>query len=198
MFHCDGSDAAQAAHELIRLLRELGYHGHAEQVLAEAFPAREADSVVRTAQILSRGADRQPNERQVVDLTDEEPTSAAAEAESLWRWLREEPELRGHLSRADPLPHPDRSRSLVVAIATTAAATAGVVAAAGAGPAVVVAATSTVLPVLARVLTTWLRTRRSDVTITLTGPDGRQVSLDAKKANDAENLLRHVLGEQAT
>ncbi len=82
--------------------------------------------------------------------------------------------------------------------ATTAAATAGVVAAAGAGPAVVVAATSTVLPVLARVLTTWLRTRRSDVTITLTGPDGRQVSLDAKKANDAENLLRHVLGEQAT
>jgi hypothetical protein len=193
MVHSSDGQAAQA---LIQLLRDLGYHGQAEQVLAEAFPGREADSVVHMAQVIDRGADRRRNERQVIDLTGEEPTSAA-DAESLWTWLREEPELRGHLHRADRVPHPDSSRALVVAVATTAAA-AGVVAAAAASPAAVVVAASAVLPALAHGLVTWLRTRRSDVTITLMGPDGRQVSLDAKKVNDPENALRQVLGDQAT
>jgi Effector Associated Constant Component 1 len=56
---------------------------------------------------------------------------------------------------------------------------------AAAGPAVVIVAATAVLPALARALEMWLRTRRSDITVT-------------KRVNDPEHALREVHGEQAT
>lgn len=47
--------------------------------------------------------------------------------------------------------------------------------------------------VLARAVTTWLVQRRSDVTIKVTAPDGRAVSLNAKRVADPEKLIREVL-----
>jgi hypothetical protein len=139
-----------------------------------------------------------------VDLTDEEPTSAA-DAESLWRALREEPELHDRVHRVEQRPRPDRigsdrSREVVVAVAATTAAAAAAAAAAMAavGPVVVIVTAGTVLPALARALEMWLRTRRSDITVTVTGPGGRQVSLDAKSVNDPANALREVLGDQTS
>jgi hypothetical protein len=64
---------------------------------------------------------------------------------------------------------------------------------------VVILATTTVPVVvaLARSLSTWLVQRRSDLTVTVTGPDGRQVSVSSRRVADPEKLLRTVL-EPAT
>jgi hypothetical protein len=199
MFHSSGPRATQAASALIRLFRELGYHGQAEHMLAEAFPGREANAVLCAAEAITGTAGRD-NEAKVVDPTSEEPTSAA-DAESLWRSLRDEPELREHVRLVEQSPRPDRigtngPREVVVAVAAT---TAAAVAAGGmaAGPAMVIVAASAVVPVLARALAVWLRTRRPETTITVTGLGGRQVSLNAKRVKDPEGVLREVLGEQA-
>jgi hypothetical protein len=49
----------------------------------------------------------------------------------------------------------------------------------------------------ARPLSVWLVQRRSDVTITVTGPDRRKVSVSAKRVADAEQILRSVLERTA-
>jgi Effector Associated Constant Component 1 len=46
---------------------------------------------------------------------------------------------------------------------------------------------------VARTLAVWLNTRTSDLTVRVTGRDGRQVSLSAKRVADPEQLLRSVL-----
>jgi len=43
-------------------------------------------------------------------------------------------------------------------------------------------------------LQVWLTQRRADVTINVTGPQGRKVALDAKRVPDAERLLSTALG----
>jgi hypothetical protein len=50
---------------------------------------------------------------------------------------------------------------------------------------------------LARSLSVWLVQRRSDLTVKVTGPGGRQVSVSARRVADPEQLLRAVL-EPAT
>jgi hypothetical protein len=100
----------------------------------------------------------------------------AADTESLWDWLRREPALRGCVS-AGPAPVGDGSMGTPIELVVAAAAAAGV------------------LPALARVLSTWLVQRRSDIMITVTGTDGRLVSFDAKRIADPEALLRQVLDE---
>ncbi|MEU4743423.1 hypothetical protein AB0G02_23575 [Actinosynnema sp. NPDC023658] len=40
--------------------------------------------------------------------------------------------------------------------------------------------------------------RRSDVTVTVTAPDGRKVSLNAKRTKDPEKPIRDVLGTPAS
>jgi hypothetical protein len=50
-----------------------------------------------------------------------------------------------------------------------------------------------VMVALARSLSVWLVQRRSDLTVTVTGPDGRQVSVSAQRVGDPEQLLRAVL-----
>jgi hypothetical protein len=97
------------------------------------------------------------------------------DAESLWDWLRHEPELRGRLHTGS-VPAPDGAMGapieLVVVLAT---------------------ATTAVTSALARSLSTWLVQRRSDLTVTVTGPDGRQVSVSSRRVADPEKLLRAVL-----
>jgi hypothetical protein len=97
------------------------------------------------------------------------------DAESLWDWLCHEPELRGRLRRRSA-PTPDEAMGapieLVVILAT---------------------ATVPVASALTRSLSTWLIQRRSDLTVTVTGPDGRQVSVSSRRITDPEKLLRAVL-----
>lgn len=97
------------------------------------------------------------------------------DAESLWDWLRHEPELRGRLrARSAPTEHEAMGApiELVVVLATT---------------------TTAVASALARSLSTWLVQRRSDLTVTVTGPDGHQVSVSSQRVADPEKLLRSVL-----
>lgn len=101
------------------------------------------------------------------------------DAESLWDWLRNEPELRGRLrTSAAPVPEQAMGASieLVVVLAT---------------------ATPAVASVLARSLSTWLVQRRSDLTIKITGPDGRQVTMSGRRVADPEKLMRTVLDSVA-
>jgi hypothetical protein len=100
--------------------------------------------------------------------------------ESLWDWLRHEPELRGRL-RTRSAPTPEEAMGapieLVVILAT---------------------ATVPVASALARSISTWLIQRRSDLTVTVTGPDGRQVSVSSRRVADPEKLLRAVLDPPAS
>lgn len=54
---------------------------------------------------------------------------------------------------------------------------------------VLATATTAVASTLARSLSTWLVQRRSDLTVTVTGPDGRQVSVSSLRVADPEKLL---------
>jgi Effector Associated Constant Component 1 len=94
--------------------------------------------------------------------------------ESLWDWLRAEPELRGHLCQGEARG-PDGAMGvlpeLTIGVISSGAATA-----------------------LASALKVWLVQRRADVTLNISGPHGRQVVLDAKRAPDAERLLTTALG----
>jgi hypothetical protein len=47
---------------------------------------------------------------------------------------------------------------------------------------------------LVRSLQVWLTQRRADVKLNVTGPQDRQVTLDAKRVSDAERLLNTALG----
>jgi hypothetical protein len=116
-------------------------------------------------------------------LVHPEPTTEARivvegrdiDTESLWDWLRHEPELRGRLRAASAPTSAEAMGApmeLVVLLATT---------------------TVPVAAALARSLSTWLVQRRSDLTVKVTGPDGRQVALTAKRVADPEKLLREVL-----
>jgi hypothetical protein len=100
-----------------------------------------------------------------------------AEAAALWDWLRREPELRGHLhAGSTPLPETmGTGTEVVVQVAATLA---------GAGA---------IWSALSRSLTAWLTQRRSDLRITVTGSDGRKVTLTASRVADAEAILRQVL-----
>ncbi|MFJ1455249.1 hypothetical protein [Nocardia sp. N2S4-5] len=95
--------------------------------------------------------------------------------ESLIAWLRQEPELRGRIHTAARVPDPGEMGSLIDAVT---------VAVGGGGT----------VSVLAMSLKTWLaHPRRSDVTIEIRHPDGRSVTVEAKRVDDAEALLRTVL-----
>ena len=101
-----------------------------------------------------------------------------ADRESLWDWLRNEPELRGRLQlSAAPTPGGAMGAPIEVVIQVGA----------------VLAGASAVWAAVAKSLSVWLVQRRSDLTITVTGPDGRKVSVSAKRVADPEQILRSVL-----
>jgi membrane-associated two-gene conflict system component 1 (EACC1) len=96
--------------------------------------------------------------------------------EELASWLGREPELRGRVGPELAAP----------AAGELGAAAEVLVAALGSGGAVSALAVS-----LRGFLS---RPRRSDVRVIVEGPDGRRVTLDARRVGDVESLVRQVLG----
>jgi Effector Associated Constant Component 1 len=100
---------------------------------------------------------------------------AERELASLEEWLRQERALKGAVARERRAPRPDEMGAVSDVL----------VAALGNGGAITALAAS---------LGTWLVTRRSRVTVKVTGPDQTSVELDVR-STDAEALLRSVLRE---
>jgi Effector Associated Constant Component 1 len=100
-------------------------------------------------------------------------TGAGADLESLSDWLMREPELRGRV----------RLRSATASPGFMGGDTAVQVVAAVAGA-------STVWAALARSLSVWLTQRRGEVSITVTGPGGRAVSICAKRISNPREIIR--------
>jgi hypothetical protein len=103
--------------------------------------------------------------------------------ESLWDWLRNDPDLRGRLKLSAAAPVSDAMGASTDVLIQAGAAMAG----AGA-----------MWVALARSLSVWLVQRRSDLTITVTGPTGRKVTVAAKRVADAEQMLLTVLRPDST
>ncbi|MER5639198.1 hypothetical protein ABT095_19835 [Kitasatospora sp. NPDC002227] len=103
---------------------------------------------------------------------------AIGETAALWQWLREEDGLRGRVKAVAPPPG-ERELGGAVEILQVALEATG---AAG---------------VLARALTVWLRTRRSDVKVTLSrSPEGgRTTTVEVSNLDPAkvEEVLRRTL-----
>ena len=103
---------------------------------------------------------------------------STADEDSLREWLRREPDVRGHLAVV-PGPGPagtmGPTSDLVVQVAATAAGATAVWAA------------------LARSLTVWLTQRRSDLSVTITGPKGRTVVVEAKRVADVQELMQRIV-----
>lgn len=96
------------------------------------------------------------------------------DVESLWDWFRSEPEFRGHLRLVRVPGAPGSMGALaevIVGVTSSGAATA-----------------------LARAIQVWLVQRRSDVMLKISGPQGGEIVLDAKRVPDTERLLHNVLG----
>ena len=98
----------------------------------------------------------------------------AGELVSLKQWLTRDDELRGRVTVSQPQLSVDGmggvADAVVVALGSGGAAT-----------------------VLAGSLSVWLRSRRADVTIEVTGPDGRNVRVVAKRVSDPNALILGVL-----
>lgn len=104
-----------------------------------------------------------------------EDNDAAESLRSLFRWLRQEPELRGQVQVVSRSPR-SGEMGAVPDLLTVAMGAGGTV------------------TVLAAALKAWFaQPRRSDVKITVRSPDGRAVELDARRVTDGEALLRAVL-----
>lgn len=97
-----------------------------------------------------------------------------SDAESLWDWLRAEPEFRRHL-RLDQASAPEGAMGalveVIVGVSSSGAATA-----------------------LAKAMQVWLVQRRADVMVKISGPRGEEIVLDAKRILDAEHLLDTLSG----
>jgi hypothetical protein len=95
---------------------------------------------------------------------------------ALWDWLRSERELRGRVSLELAPPSPGMMgvvSELVITLGSTSTAA-----------------------VLASSIQVWLSQRQTGLTLSVTGPDGRQASIDARQLGpaEAEQVLRATLG----
>ena len=97
-----------------------------------------------------------------------------ASVDTLWDWLRCQPELRGCL-RTQTTPVPEDAMGVPVEIVVSMITAAG-----GIGAALIGA------------LSVWLKNQR-EVTLAVTHPDGRQVRVSAGRIDDVERLLREVI-----
>jgi hypothetical protein len=92
---------------------------------------------------------------------------------TLRTWLELEDELRGRLELRNKPILPGQMGGVVDVLAVTLGT-------GGAGA------------VLAASLSTWLTQRRADVTVIVKAPDGREVSVDVRRARDPEAVIREV------
>lgn len=102
--------------------------------------------------------------------------TSPGELESLRDWLSRRPELSVRTgSGGTSGEEMGGGADIVVQLAATAA---------GAGA---------LWAALAKSLSIWLTQRRSDVTVTIVGPDKRKVTVSAQRVEDVESLVRTVL-----
>jgi hypothetical protein len=97
---------------------------------------------------------------------------ADADAESLWDWLREEPQLRGYVQMGHAAIR-EGTMGLPAEI-------------------VILATNATAVSALARTLSTWLIQRKSQVTVEIEGKGGRKTLISAAGVADPQELLRKV------
>jgi len=102
-----------------------------------------------------------------------ESSDEVSDFEELADWLRQEEGLRGLITEEDPGPSDEELGALVDVL----------IAAIGSGGA---------LTVLLNSLQAFLTTRGTDIKIRLKGKDGREVTVDAKRVKDMDDLVRHV------
>jgi hypothetical protein len=98
---------------------------------------------------------------------------ADSQLRSLREWLLREDDLRGCLELRNRPVAPDQMGGVLDLLAVTL----------GTGGAGVV---------LAQSLSTWLTQRRTDVTVTVKARDGREVSVDVRRARDPQAVIREV------
>lgn len=97
-----------------------------------------------------------------------------AEFASLWDWLQNEPMFRGRLQQRPEDFHTNAmglGREIAIALVPTAGLTTA----------------------LARSLSVWLVQRRSDVTVTVAGSDGRTITVESRRVASAETVMQLVL-----
>lgn len=104
-----------------------------------------------------------------------------ADGESLWDWLRQEPELRGRIRRCSLPPPPGAMGSLTELVVEG----------------IVTGTIGTLAGLLGQSLSIWLTRPRthsgSRTTITVTATNGQSVSLTTENAVDAERLIQTAL-----
>lgn len=109
-----------------------------------------------------------------LQIEGEAPGEGLAE---LHDWLRQEPELRGHITTLTGPPKSGELGALTDALSV----------AVGSGGALTALALS--------LKTFFAQPRRSDVRIVIKTPDGRQVEVDAKRVADVDTLVVATLGQ---
>lgn len=102
----------------------------------------------------------------------------ADELRALRDWLGREPELRGRTKLVTAVPAPEEMGGVTDILMV----------AAGSGGALAVFASSL------RVY--FAQPRRADVTVVIETPDGRKISVDAKRVARPEELVREILGNE--
>jgi Effector Associated Constant Component 1 len=132
----------------------------------------------------ARVTDRLPKTRTAVVEVRITIDGTDADAESLWDWLRHEPELRGRIRRRS-LPPPQGAMGSLTELVVDG---------------IVTGTISTLAGLLGQSLSIWLTRPRprsgSCTTITVTSTsDGQSVSLTTENAVDAERLLQTALGK---
>lgn len=98
-----------------------------------------------------------------------------AQLESLWDWLRSDPDLRGTVRVAHD-PQAEGVMGIPVELLVTLSSSGGAAAVA-----------------LSRALRTWLEQQRSDISVTVTEGDGSSVTLSAHRVAEADEILRSLL-----
>jgi hypothetical protein len=101
-------------------------------------------------------------------------TDDPGELRSLLEWLRREDELRGRVNLEGAVDPSGEQMGAVLDVLTVALGSGGA------------------LAVLAGSLSTWFTQRRSDVKVTVVGPDGRRIEVDARRVRDVPALMRDV------
>ncbi|WP_216903482.1 effector-associated constant component EACC1 [Nocardia alni] len=96
------------------------------------------------------------------------------DASSLIEWLRRDVELSEQVQMQVKVRYTGGSIDAAVQVLSVALGSGGVGA------------------MLANALSTWLTQRHSDITLTVSAPDGRRIELDAHRVHEMPQLLDHV------
>jgi tetratricopeptide (TPR) repeat protein len=184
----DGIDYFQQA---LKILREAGdqySQTHVLNSMGEAALAadRAGDATAYFTEALTIATDRgirdqQDRARAGLSLQEDLPVEARIVVDgsdtdrvALWDWLHDDRDLRGRIRRDTPVTPGQMGAEIEYVVSAVV----------GAGA---------LWAALAKTISIWLVQRRSDVTITVTGPGGRKVSVSAKRTRDPEAIIREVL-----